>query len=65
MNKGSCDNDACTELLDDGRHDRFDGFERKFRQQDWGEDTDGTGDKNHEQCSNAQRHIVVSILDAA
>lgn len=65
MNKGCGDDDACSELFDDGRDYAIDRGVWKLHQEYRGKDTNSTSHQNDEDGANAQRYVVVSILNAA
>ena len=53
MDKGRRNDNPRSKLLDYNRDHRADGCEGKLGHENRGKDTDRTGDKHHEQCSDS------------
>ena len=65
VNKSRSNDDTGSELLNACGNHGVQSLERQLDQQHRRKNTDCTGNKDDEQRSNAQRYIVVSVLDAA
>lgn len=59
MNKSCRDDDACAELLEDGKGDIV--RRHIISDEDGRKDTDGAGDEHHKQEADTKADVVVSV----